>query len=105
MYKELSEDKTRQHYSELLDETLLMAEKRLAAENTTLWNSVVNQLKDIRVMVIEKQALRDWEEVYDRYTLGSIAAHELSEKDEMNARISDIFWGAVHYRELENKKD
>ena len=105
MYKELSEDKTQQYYSELLNETLTIAEKRLASDNTNLWHSVVNQLRDIQEMIIEKQALQGWEDVYERYTLGTLVVHELSEKDEMYARLSDIFWGAVHYKELENKED
>lgn len=96
----ITENKSRKYYGELVNETLLIAEKRLVSEQTSVWNSIVNQLHDIKEMVIEKQAFTDWEEVYERYTLGTIAAREFSDDDEMQTRLCDIFWGAVHYNEL-----
>ena len=100
MYKKLEEEKTVQYYSELLNNTLSIAERRLTKSQSPLWISIVNQLRDIKEKVIVKQIFSDWEDVYERYTLGIIAIREIPENDEMQARLCDIFWGAVHYNEL-----
>lgn len=101
MYKSLMKNPTREYYRVLLDEALINAENRLKVEQTSIWNSIVNQLRDIKEMVIEKQAIAGWEDIYGRYTLGTVAIRELSENDEMQKRLCDIFWGAVHYTELD----
>lgn len=105
MYTPLSNNKTKDYYQKIVNETLFISEERLKEEHLLLWNSIVNQLKDIKEMVIEQQAFSDWEEVYDRYTLGTISVREFTEEDEMQARLCDIFWGAVHYSELEDKEN
>ena len=104
MYTTLSDNKNKQHYKKIVDDTLLIAEKRLEERNIYPWNSIENQLKDIQAMVIEQYSFSDWEEVYDRYTLGTLAVQEFPEGDEMQSRLCDIFWGAVHYQELEEKE-
>lgn len=105
MYTPLSNNRTKEHYQKIVDETLLISEERLKKEQLLLWNSIVNQLQDIKLMIIGKQAFSDWEGIYDRYTLGTIAVREFTEGDEMQARLCDIFWGAVHYSELKEKGD
>lgn len=100
MYKRLETEKTKQYYNEILDRAFFLSEERLSKEQSVLWNSIVNQLRDIKVTIVEKHELSDWEEVYERYSLGSIAVRELPENDEMQALLCDIFWGAVHYDEL-----
>ena len=55
-------------------------------------------------MVIENYSFADWEEIHDRYTLGTLAVRDFPEGDEMQLRLCDIFWGAVHYQELEEKE-
>lgn len=102
MYKRLATEKTRQYYNKILMRTLFLSEERLLKEQSVLWNSIVNQLRDIKVMIVEKQVLSDWEDVYERYTIGTIAVREFPENDEMQARLSDIFWGAVHFKELQD---
>lgn len=105
MYTSLSDNKTQHYYKKIVDDTLLLAEKRLEEGGFYPWSSIVNQLKDIQAMVIEKYDFADWEEVYDHYTLGTIAVREFTEEDEMQARLCDIFWGAVHYNELEKNEN
>ena len=105
MYIPLSDNKTKGHFQEIVDDTLLLSEGMRDIEQNIIWNSIVNQLQDIKVMIIEKQAFSDWEEIYDRYTLGTIAVREFTEGDEMQIRLCDIFWGAVHYSELESTEN
>ena len=94
---------TQNSYNQLVNETLIIAENRRSLEQTTIWNSIINQLRDIKIMVIEKKTFKDWEEIYERYTLGTIAIHEFSEGDEMRTRLCDIFGGAVDYLSMPEK--
>lgn len=105
MYTSLSENKTKQYYKKIVDDTLSLAEKRLDEGNHYPWSSIVNQLKDIQVMVVENYSFADWEEIHDRYTLGILAVQEFPEGDEMQSRLCDIFWGVVHYKELDIKEN
>ena len=100
MYRQLSDNKTKLHYKEILNETLLIAEEHLSLEQTTLWNSIVNQLRDIKEKVVEKQTFTGWEEIYDRYTLGAIAVRDFSDNDEMQDRLCDIYSGAIDYSSM-----
>lgn len=99
MYYPLSEKRTRCYYKEILEDTLSISKANLEKYNTSLWQSIVNQLLDIKDNVIEKQLITDWEEIYDRYTLGTIAIQHFNDDDEMRIRLCDIFGGAVHYFE------
>ena len=92
---------TKQNFIILLEETLVLAKKRLEQEQTSMWVSIINQLNDIRLNVVEKYAFNDWEEIHDRYTLGNIAARQLSDDDDLQQRLFSIFWGAVHWNELQ----
>ena len=42
----------------------------------------------------------EWEDVYARYSIGSIGVEYFDDDDEMHIRLCDIFHGAVHYCEL-----
>lgn len=105
MYKRLSENETQKYYQKILNETLIIAEEHQRIEQNALWNSIVNQLRDIQKMVVEEYSFSDWEDVYERYTLGTIAIQEFLEGDEMQERLCDIFWGAVHYRSIPAQED
>lgn len=100
MYHPLSENKTKRYYKELLEETLSIASDNSKKHNTSMWHSIVNQIIDIKENVVQKQIFDDWEEIYDRYTLGTIAIQNFEENDEMQHRLCDIFGGAVHYKEF-----
>ncbi len=92
---------SKQSYIDLLEETLNNAQHLLEREQTTFWKSVVNQLKDIQKNVVEQYNFEDWEEVYDRYTIGTIAAKQLPDGNDMQQRLFSLFWGAVHWKELQ----
>lgn len=102
MYYPLSEKKTKHHYKEILEETLSISKDNLNKYNTSLWNSIVNQILDIKENIVQNQTIDDWEEIYDRYTLGTIAIQNFADDDEMQNRLCDIFGGAVHFDELKD---
>lgn len=91
---------TKKQYQALVDDTLSIALNMMAENNTAIWHSIVNQIKDIKQEVVESQRLKGWDDINDRYTLGMIAVHEFDEEDEMQSRLCDVFRGAVHYNEL-----
>ncbi len=100
MYISLIENKTKSYYRQIIDSTLSIAEDHVKESGSPLWISIVNQIKDIKENVVDTQSLTDWEDFYDRYSLGRIALEYFEEDDEMYQRLCDIFGGAVHYNEL-----
>lgn len=100
MYINLSNNQTKAYYRQILDSTLDMAENHMNESESPLWISIVNQIKDIKENVVNTQSITDWEDIYDRYSLGRIALEYFEDGDEMQERLCDIFGGAVHYSEL-----
>lgn len=100
MYISLIDNKTKSYYRQIIDSTLSIAESQMQESGSPLWISIVNQIKDIKENVVNTQSITDWEDIYDRYSLGRIALEYFEEDDEMYQRLCDIFGGAVHYNEL-----
>lgn len=104
MYERLTNNSTKQGYRQLLLDTYSIVEKRIETSSSNdelmLWQDIIYQINDIRVFVTAQNCSRDWKEIYQRYSIGRIAVQCFDENDEMNHRLSDIFYGAVHYREF-----
>lgn len=104
MYIGLENDYTKNRYSQILNETMLIAEHKLSQnqqdEDIDMWISIKTQIEDIRKNIVESQVLYDWEEIYERYSIGTIGIDCFDESDEMYMRLCDIFHGAVHYSRL-----
>ena len=105
MYNELEKEYSQKRYRQILDETQEIAEYNLSltadSDESDIWVSIISQINDIRERIIDKQLLYDWEEIYDRFSIGSIGLEYFDDNDEMRLRLCDIFHGAVHYKELE----
>lgn len=105
MYVELEKQYSKNRYSQLLDETQQIAEHNLSltvnADDSDIWISIISQIKDIREKIVTKHLLLDWEEIYNRYSIGNLGIEYFEDEDEMRMRLCDIFHGAVHYNELE----
>lgn len=104
MYCELEKDYTKVRYLQILNETIQIAEAEILNksqdENIEMWLSIKAQIKDIRENIVESRTLSDWEEIYERYSIGSLGLQCFDDDDEMHMRLCDIFHGAVHYSEL-----
>ena len=100
MGKDNSNKMTKTQYRTLVDETLSISLKKQAENDTLIWQSIVNQIKDIKKEVIDNQRLKGWDDINDRYTLGMIAVHEFDDDDEMQTRLCDIFSGAIEYHSM-----
>lgn len=104
MYRNLESDYTKKRFLEILSETQKIVEAELSEHEhdiqRDLWISIISQINDIRENVVEKHILTDWEDIYERYSIGSIGLQCFNEQDEMQSRLCDIFAGAVHFREL-----
>lgn len=104
MYIELEKNFSKKRYSQVLDETQLIVEKKLSVadlpEEHDLWTSILAQIKDVREKVVITRCLTDWEDIYERYSIGRLGLQCFESDDEMRTRLCDIFYGAVHYRNL-----
>ena len=100
MYKRLVEDKTRTYYKRILYETITLTEQLFIKTHYPLYEDIKMQLCDIKLNVVNKQNITDSEEIFERYSIGAIAVKNLEDSDELQARLCDIFWGAVHYNKL-----
>lgn len=102
MYQRLSENYTKKYYLNLLESTRQIILNILKQEGNPLWNSILSQIEDMQHKV-NNNTIGDWEDVYERYSLGSIAVNCFSDNDEMQLRLMDIFFGIVHFNELSNE--
>lgn len=102
MYQRLSENYTKMYYLNILENTRQIILNILNQEKTPLWNSILSQIEDIQ-QKINNKIIEDWENVYERYSLGTIAVKCFSDNDEMQLRLMDIFFGIVHFNELPNE--
>lgn len=100
MYNELSENPSKQRFIEILDETLDLIKREVELDSSPLWNSILMQLLDVYNLLKNNAIPLDWEEIYDRYDFGVIAVNYFDEEDEIQKRLSDIFYCLVHYSEL-----
>lgn len=106
MYKDLASDKTKTHFKEVLRETQQIVEKELEhsedtdPEDKIIWESILAQILDIRSNIVDAPNITDWEAVYERYSIGQIGLQCFDEGEEMQLRLCDIFYGAVHYCEF-----
>ena len=106
MYKDLASDKTKTHFKEVLYETQQIVEKELEyssdadQEDKIIWESILAQIYDIRLNIVENANMIDWEAIYERYSIGQIGLQCFDEGEEMQLRLCDIFYGAVHYCEF-----
>lgn len=102
MYQRLSDNYTKKYYLNMLESTRQIILNILNQEKTPLWNSILSQIEDIQYK-IKNKIIEDWEDVYERYSIGTIAVKCFSENDEMQLRLMDIFFGIVHFNELPNE--
>lgn len=107
MYIELEKDFSKKRFSQILDETQLIVEEKLLeadqSEEYELWTTILAQIKDIREKIVNSRSLTDWEDIYERYSIGQLGLQLFEPDDEMHMRLCDIFYGAVHYIELSNE--
>lgn len=88
---------SKKQYRALVNDALSIFLSKRAEYNTVLWNSIVNQIKDIKKEVVDNQNFKGWDDINDRYTLGMIAIHEFDDGDKMQTLLCDVFSGAMDY--------
>ncbi|QNK61049.1 hypothetical protein H7F33_10675 [Pedobacter sp. PAMC26386] len=101
-YIRLYLNRTRTNYRNILSDVLQQT-KTYCEEFPliTMYQEIYNQLLDINeLIVIHEKKLSD-DEIYDRYTLGVIAAKNFDLEHEIYAqKLSDIFGGSFDYHEM-----
>lgn len=100
MYKQFSEMPTKSVYCQIVEDTIAYVKDISDSNDDPIYPYILNQLKDIYREVIINNSIHEPEDVYDRYDIGAIGVRYFDENDEMHERLCDIFYGAVHYKEL-----
>jgi len=91
---------SKQEYKKLLEETIAIVEKHFEDNNDSLNKVLLEQLKDLKICVVELGVLTEWYDINERYSIGGIAVKNFDEDDEMYRRLTGIFDGALNYRNL-----
>lgn len=100
MYQKLSNNFTKSYYSQLLEETRQIVIRR--HDGTIIWQSLLSQIEDIQIMIKNGNVSLCWEDIYERYSMGTIAINYFTKEDEMQLRLLDVFYGIVHFDDLLN---
>lgn len=97
-YKEVE---TQREYRELL--TAVLEETQLLIndlQSVVLYKVIFKEVSDINELIAKKKKLSE-EQIYKRYTIGSIAVKNFdSENDLYSLKLQDIFGGLFEYYDL-----
>ena len=83
MYKNLSDDYTKEYYRQIIDETLLLIEPQ---KTYGYYEYLYNQLLDIKQNVVIERKYKGWDsediedEIYETYDIGAFAVKNLDEE-------------------------
>lgn len=56
---------------------------------------------DIRGNVIELDALTEWNDINERYTLSGLVIKNFEENDVLGLRVQKVFWGALEFAKMQ----
>ena len=100
MYANFKSIPTRSQYRTVLSETIEYFEKDETILSDGLNVHVLGQLKDIMLHLDDYESLGDVDDINERCDIGSIAINCLEDGSEAQLRLSDVFWGVVHYLDM-----
>lgn len=99
----IESDNTKSSYRTNLREVIMLFEDLQKKEPSPIFQSIINQLLDIKEMVVDNEIITDSFEIDERYTLGAIAVRYFDEGSDLRDKLSDLFYGAIHYSEYPEK--
>lgn len=94
------DNENKHNYRFFLNETIRIIEESISNTQDELLKMILPQLHDIKINVVEQRTITDWDDIDERYTIGSLAIHNMDEKDTMRERILNIFYGAIEYNDF-----
>lgn len=103
MYTRLHEKNTKEEYRNVLYDTIAIVSENVATTGAEIWERILAQLKDIDENIVHGKTKMEWDEIFERYELGTLAVNNFDESDEMYGRLCDIFGGAVEYYDAPEK--
>lgn len=99
----IESENTKSRYRYNLCEVTMLFEDLQKKAPSPIFQNIINQLLDIKKMIVENQIITDAFEIDERYTLGAIAVRYFEESSELRDKLSGIFYGAIHYSEYPEK--
>lgn len=102
MYTRLSKNTTKSYYRSVIEQAIVETQKlMLMSPEVTMYNSIYNQLVDLKTKVVLNNIIIPKFDLYRMYSLGSIAAKNFDlENDEYAQRLSDSYSGAFDYHRM-----
>lgn len=100
MYENFKNIPTRSQYNKVLAETIEYFKANENGLPNELNVHVLEQLNDIIEHLDNYESLGDTDDIDQRYDLGAIAVNWLEEGSEAQQRLSDVFWGVIHYLDM-----
>ncbi len=99
MYTRLFLDRTKSKYNKIIAEAILETKALMEKfPEISMYKSIYDQIVDIQDQIIIKKIIFTEAEIFDRYSLGSIAVKNFDiENDEFAQKLSDIFGGSIDY--------
>ncbi len=97
MYHSISENLTKTKFIELLDETIHLIEKETSITSSDYYESILMQLRDLKEQISKNGLNMYWDDIYERYSFPTLGEIYLQNNPDLNLRLKDISYGAVHY--------
>lgn len=100
MYIPLEKKLKKSYFRELLEKAIVLTKKEIqTTPSLTIYNSILNQLNDIKKRIIEEGKVYSNEEAHQRYTIGTIAIRYFDgyEDFEYADILIDISYGISKY--------
>lgn len=95
-----NDNKTKANFGLLLDETIITVQKLLKSAPAEIYVVILSELEDIKETIVTLGIPLDEDEIYQRYSLGSIAIKNLESDSDLYKRITTLFYGVSVYSEL-----
>jgi len=103
MYSRFTKIPTKKEYQQVLEDTIAFITKLSIKESDSIYPYIVNELNDIYQVIILNKTNLDSDDVFEKYDIGAISIHYFEESEEIHQRLSDVFFGTVHYQELSDE--
>jgi len=105
MYTRLNNNRTKEYYREILNQAISKTEELLKmSPQIQIYHSIYSQLVNILEEVVKNNVVFSEKELYEKYSLGAIAAKNFDlEHDEYAQKLSDSFGGIFDYDKMPEK--
>ena len=103
MYSRFTKIPTKKEYQQVLEDTIAFITQLSIKESAPIYPYIVNELNDIYQVIILNKTNLDSDDISEKYDIGAISIQYFEESEEIHQRLCDVFYGTVHYQELNDE--